>query len=122
MPIKFSSFPADISEHEIRLKFEKLNIPGFATPFVRSTAIDLVARVLSSSDVLVKAFNEHDGIVYSHWRYGRRGDNQRVLWHPVGGPYPELDNACIVSSIRAIDDDITGIVGVGFTIRRRNGS
>ena len=82
--------PQAISEDEAEWGFEKIplrvGLGGFGEPEI------VVARILSSSDILVRTVHPGGETLYSHQRWGydkTRGEPRRFRWYAVHTPIPK---------------------------------
>jgi hypothetical protein len=97
-------YPQEISEDEASLSFRHLLIDGIGV--VMGSQIDphpvpVVARVLSTSDVLIKIRPKNDRDAYSHQRFGYSEitSYRGTQWQPVSTP---------VSDARKLISDFNG--------------
>jgi hypothetical protein len=85
-------YPQDISAAEADLKFERLLIEGIGKwkdGKMLSEPVPVVARILSPSDVLIKAWDCAGRIRYWHWRWGLSKSLGYRGWHPLSTPMPD---------------------------------
>jgi hypothetical protein len=79
-------YPQEISAGESRWGFESLLIEGIDALQSGQTnppPVPVVARILSSSDILIKVYELRRRIVYSHRRWGHYHKTRRNCWTPL---------------------------------------
>lgn len=85
-------YPQDISKDDSALGFQRLLIDGIGDPMsgqIPVASVPVVAKILSSSDVLIKQFDLNGRIKYAHKRWGR--DNRHTTlehrgWYSIHPP------------------------------------
>lgn len=85
MSEEHQEYPQDVSKDEAFQKFQLLLIDGMGG-LTSSQTFPVVARILSSSDVLVKTNNFRGQVVYSHRRWGRTkttATTEPCRWFPM---------------------------------------
>jgi hypothetical protein len=88
-------YPQDISPDEADLKFQRLLIEGMGLwkdGKMSSEPVPVVARILSPSDVLIKAWDCVGRITYWHWRWGFSksfSGLRSCSWHSLSTPTPD---------------------------------
>jgi hypothetical protein len=85
-------YPQEISQDESFLGFEPLLIEGIGdleADWENPVSAPVVAKILSSSDILLKIFSPVWPVAYSHrrWGYSKRWGNPNIYeWHALGSP------------------------------------
>ena len=85
-------YPQDISAAEADLKFQRWLLEGMGNwkdGTMLSEAVPVVARILSPSDVLVKAWDCTGRVAYWHWRWGFSKSLGYFGWHSLSTPTPD---------------------------------
>jgi hypothetical protein len=85
-------YPQDISAAEADLKFQRLLLEGMGNwkdGTMLSSPVPVVARILSPSDVLVKALDCAGRVAYGHWRWGFSKSLGYSGWHSLSTPTPD---------------------------------
>ena len=111
-------YPPDISADESALGFQRLLIDGIGDPMgsrIQVVPVPVVARILDSSDVLIKIYDHRDRVSYSHRRWGRDSRNTALehrSWYPIHSPIPDaelvIDNYKTGRVPGMFEDDIIG--------------
>ncbi|MGO9586301.1 MAG: hypothetical protein ACLP2Y_08905 [Limisphaerales bacterium] len=118
-------YPQDISPDESELKFGRFLIDGIV-PLIGSgifppEPVPVVARILSSSDVVVKIYDLRGGVAYSHrrWGYSRKhGRSSSCAWFPLDKPMKDVKQLFFDFSFGVHPETFRGdIVGVKFKYR-----
>lgn len=115
-----TEYPQDITADEADLGFKRLEFENMGRML---EPIAVVARILSSSDILVKILDLHGEIKYSLMRYGfdkTMGSETGCRWKPLSSPIPSSDVAMLVQGYdfeEARESCSCHIIGVPFTSR-----
>jgi hypothetical protein len=122
--MKDEPFPQDITADESVLGFQRLLIDGIGDPMaslVHVIPVPVVAKILDSSDVLIKIYDHHGELAYAHRRWGRDSRTTALehrAWYPIHPPMPDaslvIDNYKTGRVKGMFEDDI-----VGFAFRYR---
>jgi hypothetical protein len=121
------AFPQAISPDELSAGFQRLLIDGVGDPTASKmrpvVPIPVVAKILDSSDVLVKIYDLRDRkkVAYSHRRWGRNQHDTELdhrSWYAIHSPIPDanlvIDNYKTGRVKGMYEDEI-----VGFRFRYR---
>ena len=89
MPSQVGEYTQDISPNESFLGFRRLLVDGIGAikdPQAQPTPVPLVAKILNSSDILIKVSNPEGEPTFSHRRWGFDLVTGRALlrWIPIG--------------------------------------
>jgi hypothetical protein len=89
MPNQVGEYTQDISPDESFLGFQRLLVDGIGAikdPQARPTPVPVVAKILNSSDILIKVSNPDGNPAFSHRRWGFDLVTGRALlrWIPIG--------------------------------------
>lgn len=111
-------FPQDISADESAAGFQRLLIDGIGDPMasrINIVPVPIVARILDTTDVLVKIYNLNGEIAYSHRRWGRDSKLTALehrRWHAIHTPGPNalaiIDNFKTKEVKGMFEDEIIG--------------
>jgi len=111
-------YPQDISTDESALGFQRLLVDGIGDPMgsrINIVPVPVVARILDSSDVLIKINDLSGKVAYSHRRWGR--DSRLTAledrdWYPIHSPIPDanlvIDNYKTGRVKGMFEDEIVG--------------
>jgi hypothetical protein len=117
-PMTNDTYPQDISADESALGFQSLLIDGIGDLMasrIHVVPVPVVAKILDSSDVLIKLYNLNGKIVYSHRRWGRDSRHTSLdhrSWYPILSPVPDahivIDNFKTGGVKGLFDEEIIG--------------
>ncbi len=111
-------YPLELTEEEADLGFQRLWIEGFAVGNIYPKPVPVIARVMSSYDVLIKCRSRLDGeIHYTHQRHGYRvlgGEKTRTDWRPMSGPHKDARMFLHEYELDLRKDVWRDVVGVPF--------
>lgn len=91
------TYPQAITADESAVGFQCLLIDGIGDPMgsrIQVVPVPVVAKILDSSDVLVKICDDRGQIVYSHRRWGRDNRNtplDRRSWYVIHSAMPDAN-------------------------------
>jgi hypothetical protein len=120
-----AEYARDISDDDVSLGFERIEIPR--SEEYGGGFVPVLARILSSSDILVKTFDYHGGVQYAHrrWGYSRLDSTIEDLdWNPLEPPFSFDEAAHFLQEYDFVSHDspllnlFGGIVGVKFEYHR----
>jgi len=120
-------FTQQITEGEAEMGFQRLCLEElFGGSAERSTKV-VVARILSTSDVVVKILNPLGDIQYIHARWGRsrEGENglEGVRWHPINMMFTNAADFIQRFEFRGAEEEFPpGIIGAPFVYTVVEGS
>jgi hypothetical protein len=94
--VELSKYPQDLTEDELDLRFRLRVFAGLweyrQFPDGQLVQPPVVARILSSCEIVVKTFALDGSIQFTHQRYGRLSlysVTTGVGWQPASGPYKD---------------------------------
>ena len=118
------AYPQAITADEAAAGFQRLLIDGIGDPMasmIYVVPVPVVAKILDSSDVLVKIYDLDGKVVYSHRRWGRDSrltPLEERSWYPIHSPMPDanlvIDNYK-TGRVKGIFED--EIIGFAFKYR-----
>ena len=100
MPKLDEGYPREISDAESELKFQRLLIEGMGKwndGKMLSEPVPVVGRILSASDVLIKAYDCVGRITYSHWRWGYSKSLGYAGWFALSTPATDAKSSQWIS-------------------------
>ena|ERR1700722_19505450 len=118
------TYPQDITSDELSLGFQRFLIDGIGDPMasrIYVVPVQVVAKILDSSDVLIKQFDLEGRVRYTHKRWGqdsRHTPLEHRSWYSIHSPTPDanlvIDNYKTGRVKGMFEDEI-----VGFPFRYR---
>jgi hypothetical protein len=118
------AYPQAMTADESAAGFQRLLIDGIGDPMgsrIHVVPVPVVARILDSSDVLIKIYDLDGRVAYSHRRWGR---DSRLTpldersWYPIHTPMPDfsllIDNYKTGRVPGMFEDEI-----IGFAFKHR---
>jgi hypothetical protein len=121
MNVADPDYPQDILPDESDLKFERLLIDGIGALMgsqISPKPFPVVARVLSSSDVIIKIYDHYGEVAYSHrrWDYSKKFGNPIYCeWSPLYLPIKDVKQLVFDFSFGVHPEAYQGdIIGVPF--------
>ena len=116
--MKDDFYPQEISADEAALGFQRLLIDGIGdlrASMIYVVPVPVVAKILDSSDVLIKIYDSNRKVAFSHKRWGRdrRIDTLDVRrWFPIHAPIGDarlvIDNYKTGRMKGMFEDEIIG--------------
>jgi hypothetical protein len=112
------TYPQDMSADESALGFRRLLIDGVGDPMagrVQVVPVPVVARILDSSDVLIKIYDLRGKVAYSHRRWGRNQHHTNLehrswcaIFSPMADANQVIDNFKTGRITGLYEDEVVG--------------
>jgi len=94
--MKIGTYPQEMTADEISAGFQHLLIDGIGDLMasqIHVVPVPVVAKILDSSDVLIKVYDHRERVGYRHQRWGRDSrctPLEHRSWYPIHGAMPDF--------------------------------